>query len=104
MDILEFNRRQLLKGSGKLLTLAALSHLNAEDKSEKPNYIIPAKAKRVIYICHSGGQSQLDLFDHKPGLKKWHGKDTRAKCQGEYVWYGDHLGSHDGGGRKSSAK
>ena len=36
--------------------------------------------------------------------KKWHGRDTRAKCQGEHVWYGDHLGSHDGGGRKSSAK
>ena len=27
-----------------------------------------AKAKRVIYLFQSGGPSQLDLFDHKPGL------------------------------------
>ena len=36
--------------------------------------------------------------------KKWHGEETRARCQGKHVWYGDHLGSTDGGGRKSNAK
>jgi len=29
-----------------------------------------AKAKRVIYLFQSGGPSQLDLFDYKPGLAK----------------------------------
>ena len=29
-----------------------------------------AKAKRVIYLCQSGAPSQIDLFDHKPGLAK----------------------------------
>lgn len=34
-----------------------------------------AKAKRVIYLFQSGGPSQLELFDYKPALKKWHGKE-----------------------------
>ena len=33
------------------------------------------KAKRVIYLFQSGGPSQLDLFDHKPGLEKLRGED-----------------------------
>ena len=72
MNPIVFNRRQLLK-SGSLLSVAALASLTAEDSASKPNFIIPAKAKRVIYLCQSGGQSQLDLFDYKPDLKKWHG-------------------------------
>ncbi|MBL9129879.1 MAG: DUF1501 domain-containing protein, partial [Verrucomicrobiaceae bacterium] len=28
-----------------------------------------AKAKRVIYLFQSGAPSQMDLFDHKPGLQ-----------------------------------
>jgi hypothetical protein len=35
----------------------------------------PAKAKRVIYLFQSGGPSQLDLFDHKPGLGRYLGQD-----------------------------
>lgn len=35
----------------------------------------PAKAKRVIYLFQSGGPSQLDLFDYKPGLRKRMGMD-----------------------------
>src|SRR6187399_2471922 len=27
------------------------------------------RAKRIIYLFQSGAPSQLDLFDHKPGLK-----------------------------------
>src|SRR6516164_2096335 len=30
----------------------------------------PARAKRVIYLFQSGGPSQLELFDEKPGLKE----------------------------------
>ncbi|MFN6202457.1 MAG: DUF1501 domain-containing protein [Acidobacteriota bacterium] len=34
----------------------------------------PARAKRVIYLFQAGGPSQLELFDHKPGLAKYNGK------------------------------
>ncbi len=33
------------------------------------------KAKRVIYLTQSGGPSQIELYDHKPDMKKWAGKD-----------------------------
>ncbi|MEM6320812.1 MAG: DUF1501 domain-containing protein [Bacteroidota bacterium] len=33
------------------------------------------KAKRIVYLFMSGGPSQIDIYDHKPALKKWHGKD-----------------------------
>ena len=33
------------------------------------------KAKRVIYLFQSGGPSQMDLFDYKPQLDRWHGTD-----------------------------
>ena len=33
------------------------------------------KAKRVIYMFQSGAPSQIDLFDHKPMLRKFHGED-----------------------------
>ena len=33
------------------------------------------KAKRIIYLFQSGGPSQLETFDPKPGLKKLRGQD-----------------------------
>ncbi len=33
------------------------------------------KAKRVIWLFQSGGPSQLDLFDYKPGLEKVRGEN-----------------------------
>lgn len=33
------------------------------------------KAKRVIYLHQSGGPSQVDLFDYKPALQKYHGSE-----------------------------
>lgn len=35
----------------------------------------PAKAKRVIHLFMNGGPSQIDTFDHKPGLAKFDGKE-----------------------------
>lgn len=32
------------------------------------------KAKRVIYLLQNGAPTHVDLFDWKPMLKKWHGK------------------------------
>ena len=33
-----------------------------------------AKAKQVVHLFMNGGPSHLDTFDHKPMLKKYHGK------------------------------
>lgn len=42
---------------------------------------LPAKAKNVIYLHMAGSPSQLDLFDPKPALQKFHGKP----CPAEYL-------------------
>lgn len=34
----------------------------------------PAKAKRVVYLFLNGGPSQVDTFDPKPALAKYHGQ------------------------------
>lgn len=41
--------------------------------SELPHHL--PKAKRVIYLFQSGGPSQLDLFDYKPGLERIRDQD-----------------------------
>ena len=54
----------------------ALSALGAEDRpglAALPHFA--SKAKRVIFLTQSGGPSQLELFDHKPGLMQWAGKE-----------------------------
>jgi hypothetical protein len=33
----------------------------------------PPKAKNVIFLFQEGGPSQIDLYDPKPALQKWHG-------------------------------
>ena len=33
------------------------------------------RAKNVIFLTQSGGPSQIELFDDKPGLKNWAGKE-----------------------------
>lgn len=38
-----------------------------------------AKAKRVIYMFMAGGPSHLELFDNKPELAKWNGKQPPAE-------------------------
>ena len=40
------------------------------------------KAKRVIYLFMHGGPSQIDLFDHKPGLRALHGQELPASVRG----------------------
>ncbi|MFT4692049.1 MAG: DUF1501 domain-containing protein [Verrucomicrobiia bacterium] len=45
------------------------------DLLPKPPHF-PAKAKTVIHLCMQGGPSQVDLFDPKTELDKYHGKDV----------------------------
>lgn len=43
----------------------------------------PAKAKRIISLFMHGGPSQLDLFDHKPGLRERHGQELPTSVRGD---------------------
>ena len=42
-----------------------------------------AKAKQVIYLHMVGGPSQMDLFDHKPGMQEWYDKDLPPEIRGD---------------------
>jgi hypothetical protein len=60
----------------------AIAHLLAQEgrsaaaenplAARSPHF--PAKAKNVIFLFMEGAPSQMDLFDPKPELQKWHGK------------------------------
>lgn len=72
-------RRHFLgKGTGLSLGSIALggllnNSLAGEGSLKKPGFK-PA-AKRVIFLTQSGGPSQLELYDEKPNLTKWAGKE-----------------------------
>jgi uncharacterized protein (DUF1501 family) len=77
---LELPRRQFIRDSGLSLGGIALAALTGDAKAL--THFAP-KAKRVIYLFMHGGPSQLDLFDHKPGLKKLHGQEIPASVLGD---------------------
>src|SRR5438105_14812082 len=71
------SRRDLLVRSGLgfgALALAEMLHAEAPNPlaPKKPHF--PAKAKRVVHLFMNGGPSQVDTFDPKPLLDKYHGK------------------------------
>ena len=74
------DRRELLSfGVSGLAATAFLGMLGAESASATGGKAPPAlhptpRAKRAIHICLVGGLSQVDSFDYKPALEKWHGK------------------------------
>src|SRR5215813_10094492 len=57
-----------LQGSGAAATLTM-----GDPLAPKPPHF-PAKAKRIINLFLNGGPSQVDTFDPKPMLDKYHGK------------------------------
>jgi len=69
------SRRNALKTIGGGLGSMALGNLLAKDSSPELLCHHRPAARRVIYLFQSGGPSQLDLFDYKPALKKFHGED-----------------------------
>src|SRR4051812_11643703 len=40
------------------------------------------KAKRIIYLFQNGAPSHVDLFDYKPKLREWHGKEIPPEIIG----------------------
>lgn len=75
------HRRKFLQSLGSGFGLVALQHLlnqdgygaNVDPMAPRPPQF-PGKAKRVIFLFQEGAPSQMDLFDPKPELQKWHGK------------------------------
>jgi hypothetical protein len=66
----------LLKGNDVYGAAAASSAANPF--APKAPHFAP-KAKRVIYLFQAGAPSQLDLFDYKPTLVKFDGKQVPAE-------------------------
>ena len=52
---------------------AAIDAPKANPLTPKPSHFAP-KAKNIIFLFMAGAPSQIDLFDPKPELQKWHGK------------------------------
>jgi hypothetical protein len=81
---LDVTRRYFLgRGAGVGLGAMALSMLNGETRSGQAvaatgrlagTHFAP-KAKRIIFLTQSGGPSQIELYDQKPGLIKMAGKE-----------------------------
>lgn len=75
------SRRQFFRTCGAGLGTTALAHLLQQDGygatagplAPKVPHFAP-KAKNVIYLFMEGAPSQMDLFDPKPELQRWHGQ------------------------------
>jgi hypothetical protein len=86
-------RRQFFGRSAMGVGTAALAHLLGRDLGAAPSqqprigglpgvpHFAP-KAKRVIYLFQNGAPSHVDLFDYKPKLREWHGKQIPPEIQG----------------------
>lgn len=69
------SRRRMLQLGAAGLGGMAMADLEAARLQPDRHLDHEPRAKRVIYLFQSGGPSQVDLFDHKPLLKKHQGKD-----------------------------
>jgi hypothetical protein len=57
-----------------LLNDGTVSAAAVPGEAEDPPPHLPVKSKRVIHIMLCGGLSQVDTFDYKPELERFHGK------------------------------
>ena len=75
------HRRHFLRAASGFGSLALADLLAAETNPlapRKPHF--PGTARSVIFLFMPGGPSQIDLFDPKPELRKWHGKPLPASA------------------------
>lgn len=72
-----FQRSVLGLGAAALSSLTSDAYANSNDisKSTRKPHFAP-KAKRVIFLHMTGGPSHVDLFDPKPQLTKYDGKEV----------------------------
>ena len=87
------NRRRFFRGAGLSIGSLALSSMMADREAaaddvtavHPPLSGLPhfaPRAKRLIYLHMNGAPSQLDLFDHKPGLKEHYDKELPDSVRG----------------------
>ena len=73
-------RREMLLRCANGFGAVALAVLAAEDApaapASPPHH--PARARNVIFLYMDGGPSQVDTFDYKPLLEKYHDKDPHS--------------------------
>ena len=67
-----------------LQTLCQRSAMAAPAPAERAKLVARPRAKRIIFLCMSGGPAQLDTFDYKPqtGAKPHPGSVTRFRQHG----------------------
>jgi hypothetical protein len=78
---IQSRRKFFRECAGGIGTVALAQLLQRDSRAAAPgqNPLAPkpphfaAKAKNVIFLFMEGGPSQIDLFDPKPALEKWHG-------------------------------
>src|SRR4030095_11067111 len=74
---MSYSRREILRQIGSGFGALGLNHVlagasPAELLAPRPPHFSP-KAKHVIFLFLNGGPSQVDTFDPKPMLTKYHG-------------------------------
>jgi hypothetical protein len=75
------SRRDLLLRCANGFGAVALTALMAEEgrtASSVPTPHFAPRAKNVIFLYMDGGPSQIDTFDYKPLLEKYHGRDPHS--------------------------
>ena len=74
------SRRSMLQscamGFGGLAFSALSKEASASPLAAKQPHFTP-RAKNVIFLYMDGGPSHVDIFDYKPALEKYNGKDPR---------------------------
>ena len=82
-----FNRRELLARAGGGFGILALADLLRQDgllaaaeTGQKGPHFLP-RAKSIVWLYMEGGPSAVDLFDPKPQLTKFDGKQPPVKIE-----------------------
>lgn len=83
MNLRTLTRRHFFQQAGFGIGGAALASLLQEQvRAEAAQALVSKvapKAKQVIFLFMAGAPSQLDLFDHKPALRKYDGQEIPAE-------------------------
>jgi len=79
------SRRDMLHRCANGFGMVALAALLAEDSQGQPAgganlraLHHPPRARNVIFLYMDGGPSQVDTFDYKPMLERFHGRDPHS--------------------------
>jgi hypothetical protein len=72
------SRREMLRRCANGFGALAFAALAAEEGRGTPARHHPARARNVIFLYMDGGPSQVDTFDYKPALEKYHGLDPHG--------------------------